>query len=256
MKRYLAFLISTIVCLGIVSCGKEVPVPDDTPVVQPKTLGSLKNISLDSKASHQEVTLPRNVENEGATVKAQDNSYWIKHLAISGDKLSFDVEENNNVSTGHRFDTLVIIVTDTKIGTICVSQARSRRGAEKLAWCTSDASYFEKETPKVSGKELTKLIYNLEKTTNGADSYKNYPAFAYCIEMNHDPAKDMEWHLPTVEEVGDLRGDDHFTDGYYWTADGLRNTSSAMVYKSNNASTSRNKQEKLFVFAFRNGSAE
>ena len=259
-KRVLASILC-IASIALISCTSKID--DGTgnggkeeQKVQPKQLGTINNVSLDSNPSHQEVTLPRNVESEGATVKALDNASWIKHISISGNKLSFDVEENPYVTTGHRFDTLAIFVSDTKIGTICVTQARSRKGAEKLAWCTSNATYYEAETPNVSGKELTKLIYNLEKTTNGADSYKNYRAFAYCIEMNHDPDKDMEWHLPTEDEVGDIRGDDRFTDGYYWTAESLRNTTSARVFKTNSGSTTRKKTEKNLVYAFRNGSAD
>lgn len=257
MRRFV-YLASLMISALLVSCNTKIdddtqPDPQDTIKPAPKSLGAIKNISLDSFQSHQEVSLPRNVESEGAVVSVKDNSSWIRRIALSGDKLSFDVEENPSVSTGHRYDTLEIKVDNVRIGTICVSQARSRKASEKLAWCTSDASYFKKETPKVSGKELTKLIYNLEKTTQGADSYKNYPAFAFCIEMNHDPENDMEWHLPNFDETGDLRGDDHFTDGYYWTADGLRDTESAYVFKSNAAQTSRKKTEKMYVYAARNG---
>jgi hypothetical protein len=245
---------------ALVSCGtknnENNEEPEEPAKVSPKQLGKLSNISLDHNPSHQDVTLPRNVESEGATVKTLDNASWIRHLSISGNMLSFDVEENPYVTTGHRFDTLAIFVLDTKIGTICVSQARNRKSAEKLAWCSSNASFYEAETPKVSGKEFTKMIYNLEKTTNGADSYKNYPAFAYCIEMNHDPENDMEWHLPMESEVPDVRVDDRFSDGYYWTGEGLRNTTSARVYKTNSGATTKKKTEKNLVYAFRNGSAE
>ena len=48
---------------------------------------------------------------------------------------------------------------------------------------------------------MTKLVYNLEKTTGGKDSYRNYPAFASCIEMNHDPENNMELYLPSDNEM-------------------------------------------------------
>lgn len=257
MKRSIFLIAYLMLAAFMVACGpNNEEIKPDEPKESPKPLSALKTISLDSNPSHQEVTLSRDVQKEGATAKSLDNASWIKHIGISGNKLSFDVEENPNVATGHRFDTLAIYVEDVKIGTVCVTQARTRKPTEKMAWCTKSATYYTKETPKVSGKELTKLIYNLEKTTNGADSYKNYPAFAYCIEMNHDPENDMEWHLPTESEVGDIRGDDTFTEGYYWTAEGLRDTESARVYKSNAAATTRKKTEKNLVYAFRNGSAE
>ncbi len=41
------------------------------------------------------------------------------------------------------------------------------------------------------------------ETTNGNDSYRNYPAFAFCIVMNHDPENNMEWYLPSDKPASD-----------------------------------------------------
>lgn len=58
----------------------------------------------------------------------------------------------------------------------------------------------------------------------GKDSYKNYPAFAYCIEMNHDPENNMEWHLPSLHEMGkyangqSYEGTPFDKHNYWWSA--------------------------------------
>lgn len=186
--------------LLITWCGGKETAEVERPV--PQKLAPVANVSLDSNPSSQTVTLSRDVESEGAILSLRDNSSWIKRLSLNGNLVTFDVEENPNRVTGHRFDTIVVSVGNVRIGTVCVSQARNRRAAEKLQWENSNAIYKDKSLPDglETGKELTMFIYNLEKTTGGADSYKNYPAFAYCIEMNHDPANDMEWHLGARSE--------------------------------------------------------
>lgn len=181
---------------------------------------------------------------------------WINNIRLNGKFLSFNVEENTSISTGHRFDTIEVIVRDIKIGSICVTQARPRKSSEKLQWTTSGKMYWEDDIPGANGREKTIFIYNLEKTTGGKDNYRNYPAFAYCIEMNHDPEKDMEWYLPADNDLPDIRQYPAFSDTYYWTASSLQSGGykSAKVYKYNSAATSKKKNELMGVYAFRNGS--
>ncbi len=253
-KIFIALLLISFAMCG---CSKEGSVTE-TPEKKPNTnpIAKIDNLSLDSNASSHSITLSRDIENDGGKVELADNATWIKHLKLKGNTVTFDIEENPNITTGHRFDTILVKVTNVRVGSICVSQARSRKSLNTMEWCTTNASYYRKETPKLSGKELTKLIYNLAKTTNGTDSYKNYPAFAYCIEMNHDPENNMEWHLPSTYEVPDTRGDNRFSENYFWTATGLRDENFAHVYKTNSGATTKQKDKKYLVFAFRNGSDE
>ena len=243
----------------LVSCGEQViPDPEPEPLPPPKPLGSFQNISLDSKASEQTITLPRDVSGEGATVKLKDGVSWLNALVLNGNTITFKVEENTNVSTGHRYDTVLVIAQGVRIGAICVSQARPRKSPNNLEWAYAGHTYSQAQIPGANGKEMTRVIYNLEKTTNGADNYKNYPAFAYCIEMNHDPEHDMEWYLPCDKDLPDLRFYKVFNDNYYWSATSLMsgNYRSASVYKYNAAGTSKRKTEQWGVYAFKDGSIE
>lgn len=250
MKPFIAACFAVPIITG---CGDKAAAEVERPV--PQKLAPVSNVSLDSNPSSQTVTLSRDVESEGAILSLRDNSSWIKRLSLKGNLVTFDVEENPNRVTGHRFDTIVVSVGDARIGTICVSQARNRKAAEKLQWANSDAIYKDKSLPDglETGKELTMFIYNLEKTTGGADSYKNYPAFAYCIEMNHDPAKDMEWHLGARSEVEDMRGEEYADfSGYHWNASDVRGTY-ADVFGYRVGTLVREKSERNRVYAFRNG---
>ena len=237
----------------VVSCGKD---PSQTDEIKHNTspLSAISDISLDSNPSSQVVKLSRNVESDEAVVSIEDNSSWIRHLKLSGNEISFDVEENPNVTTGHRYDNIIITIDDVKVGSFLVTQARNRKAPNTLQWANSDATYYNQELPSnlTTGKAITEFIYNLEKTTNGKDSYKNYPAFAYCIEMNHDPEHNMEWHMGMESETEDMRMYGQFGDDYYWCADDLSETY-ARVYKYNSGATSRKKTEYKLVYAFRNG---
>lgn len=261
MKK--ALLLISLLSLLFTNCGRidPEPTPEPTPTptpAPPKSLGEFKNVSLDSKSSSQQVTLPRDVSSEGATVKLKNGVSWINGLSLNGKTISFNVEENTNVSTGHRFDTIEVRAQGIRIGAICVTQARPRKSSDKLQWTTSGHTYWGADIPGSNGKEKTIAIYNLEKTTGGKDNYKNYPAFAYCIEMNHDPDKDMEWYLPVADELPDIRQYPAFSDMYYWTSTSLSSGGyeSARVYKYNTAATSKKKNELMGVYAFRNGKIE
>ena len=234
------------------SCGGDNP-QNPEPKHNTSPLASIADISLDSNPSSQSVKLSRDVEADGAIVSVEDNSSWIRHLKLQGDIVTFDVEENPNVTTGHRYDNIVITIDDIKVGSFLVTQARNRKSPSKLQWATTDAIYYIQELPSnlTTGKAITEFIYNLEKTTNGKDSYKNYPAFAYCIEMNHDPANNMEWHLGSQSETEDMRQYGQFGDGYYWNADDSGDL--GIVFKYMTGLLGKKKTEYHLVYAFRNG---
>ena len=147
-------------------------------------------------------------------------------MKLSGKTISFNVLENSEIETGHRFDTIVISYKNERIGAICVTQARKPISTKRLVWALSNAMYRNKAlcNSGMSGLEVTKAIYNLSKTTNGKDSYKNYPAFAYCIEMNHDPENNMEWHLPSENEIRayakgqSYKGTPLYQHNYWWSS--------------------------------------
>ena len=221
-------------------------------------IGVVPNVSLDSNPTSKEVALSRDVESEGATLVLLNNSSWIRNLKLSNNIVSFNVEENSDVYRGHRFDTIEVQINNSRIGTICVTQARNRKSLNKLNWCTDQASHYGTRIPSnlTTGKEITQYIYNLEKTTNGTDSYHNYPAFEYVIEMNHDPEHNMEWHLGCGSEIPDMRFYSQFGDGFYWQADDLGTGTYAMVFKYMTGATSKKKTETHLVYALRNGSME
>ena len=239
---------------------------DDEPTEDIKVtqLPKMENVSLNYHVSTHTITLARDVQKEGASVSLRYNSYWISRLELNGNKISFQVNENPDIELGHRFDTILVSYKGERIGSICVSQARKPISAEKLRWALSDAIYRSEaiSTSSMSGKEITKAIYNLEKTTNGKDSYKNYPAFAYCIEMNHDPDNNMEWHLPTKEEVIKYAKAQSYKDTpfeqhtYWWTASENEDKAYSIYSQSIASRGAESKGKEWWVMAFRNGAME
>lgn len=246
MKRILFVAWSIVV---LTSCSSE----ESESKKKIELLPNIKNVSLNSKSSSQEVLLPKDIESEGAVVSLKDNAFWINHLSLKQNKITFDVIENIYTEQGHRFDTIEIKVDKIRIGTVCVTQARQSISPNNMVWAYSNAPLFDGELPeKLSGMEATKYIFNLEKTTKGKDNYKNYPVFAYCIEMNHDPENNMEWHLPTSFEMSGYRGyqilDKH---EYWWTAtDG---SGRGYPFSTSHGTTPKSKSERYWVYAFRNG---
>lgn len=225
-------------------------------------LPKMPNVSLNYRASTQAVTLARDVESEGAVVSKKKGVSWINNLHLAGNVIHFDVEENWNTTSGHRFDTLEVSVKGTVIGTICVTQARNPFSSTRLPWATNDALYIYEPISsfELGGLELTKRVYNLEKTTKGKDSYKNYPAFAFCIEMNHDPENNMEWYLPSLSELESYANGDSFSGtplarhNYWWssTDDGY-NGGAYNLYSGSIASRGAvSKYDQWWVVAFRN----
>lgn len=227
---------------------------DDGPKVNP--ISPVNNVSLTYQSSSEKVTLSRDVQSEGATVSLKSNSSWIRNLKLAGKEVSFDVAMNSETNQGHRFDTIEVKIGSNRIGTICVTQARKPKSSERFQWCTNSAGYYSGGAPDGhSGKAITQAIYNLEKTTNGKDSYKNYPAFAYCIEMNHDPDKDMEWYLPSYDEMIEAEAIDfdYYGDKIYWSASSISTNTNALPYSFYSGTYVENKTTKHYICAFKNG---
>ena len=265
MKKYLfsllVFFVIAMLSSGLVSCGGD---DDDERKANP--LPQMGNVSLNYHSSTETVTLARDVQAEGATVSLKKGVSWINNIQLSGRVISFDVEENTTKSSGHRFDTLVIAVKGTRIGTVCVTQARNPFSDSRLVWANADALYRKKalSSSDLSGLEMTKLVYNLEKTTGGKDSYKNYPAFAFCIEMNHDPENNLEWYLPSEAEI---RSYDHAQSysgtpiakhNYWWSStEDYIDGNAYNVYSGSVATRGPvYKGQDWWVVAFRNGKIE
>ena len=177
--QYLLALVTiTVFYFGLASCGGDDEESGGSASIKVTPLPQMSNVSLSYRASAETVTLARDVEAEGGTVSLKKGVSWINNIHLSGKVLPFDVEENTGISSGHRFDTLVVAVNGTRIGTICVTQARNPFSESRLVWANANALYRKEplNSSNLSGLEKTKLVYNLEKTTGGKDSYKNYPA--------------------------------------------------------------------------------
>ena len=241
----------------ISSCKKDDLKSEEPKVVQ---LEKIAPVSIDSKSHSETITLSRDVQKEGAAIILKDKSFWISNLKLNSNKLSFDVLENIYYDKGFRFDTILITVKDIIIGKITVVQARNRNSDKRCVWANLNANYINKTiAPNISsGLDLTKYVYNLGKTTNGVDNYKNYPAFAYCIDMNKDPANNMEWYLPSLAEMQDVqnRYNYHFFSlhVYWWTASDYG--SNVFPFSETNGTTLFSKSEDYWIYAFRTGSKE
>lgn len=262
MKKLL-FLLAILPMLTI-SCSSD---DDGGEVTKVEKLPAIDNVSLNYHSSDQKVSLPRDVESEGVTIALKDNSHWITQLKLSGNSISFRALENTDVETGHRFDTILIRFQNERIGSVCVSQARKPISSTRLLWAVSSAMYRNEALGdlNISGVEMTKAIYNLSKTTNGKDNYKNYPAFAYCIEMNHDPENNMEWHLPSFYEMSGYSKGQSFAGtplaqhNYWWTAseNSLKGGNAFNIYSVSTASRGAvSKGGEWWVMAFRDGKME
>lgn len=263
MKKFLLYLSA----MGVIfpACSTdENSENEENIIITP--LPAIENISLNCHNSEQTVKLSRNVEEEGATISLKDDSYWISKLKLNGDEVTFTALENPEIEKGHRYDTIIIDIKGQRIGTICVSQARKPESPERLVWAVSNAMYRHSALCEsgLSGQEITKAIYNLEKITNGQDSYKNYPAFAYCIEMNHDPENNMEWHLPSLDEMRAYAQAQSYINtplgkhNYWWSAtENSLNGNAYNLYSESTASRGAvDKGGDWWVMAFRNGKME
>ena len=254
MKQVLYIIIPVILLVG---CKKG----DTEPEIKkaPVQLSKIDNISLDSKSSSKTISLSRDVQIENARLELKNKSFWISNLKINADKVSFDVLENIYFDKGFRFDTISILVDNSIIGKIPIVQARNRISDKRQVWANELALYRKTELPlnSYNGLELTKYVYDLEIATNGKDSYKNYPAFAYCIDMNIDPAHNMEWYFPSIEEMLDAHYHNYYfftSHVYWWTASDSE--SFAFPHSETNGSTKFSKSEDYWIYAFRVGSKE
>jgi len=264
MKKILIAFTALSACMIFASCSSSDN--DDATETIVKKLKDFDNVSLNYNSSRESVNLGRDVESEGGKATLKKGSSWINNIQLSGNMLSFEVEENSNISTGHRFDTILVTVNGSRIGTICVTQARYPFSSTRIVWANTNAMY--RNTPlsnsDLSGLEMTKKIYNLEKTTGGKDSYKNYPAFAFCIEMNIDPEHNMEWYLPSQDEICSYAHGQSYSGtpiakhNYWWSSS--ENHINGKAYNVSSASIASrgavSKGEDWWVVAFRNGKIE
>ena len=256
-------MMTAILSVAFISCGDDEEGGISTKVTP---LPVMNNVSLNYRSSTETVTLSRDIQAEGATVTLKKGVSWINNIRLSGKVITFDVEENTTTTSGHRFDTLVVAVNGSRIGTICVTQARNPFSDTRLVWANSNALYRNEplSSTNLSGLEMTKLVYNLEKTTDGRDSYKNYPAFAFCIEMNHDPDNNMEWYLPSENEIRSYayaqsyNGTPIARHNYWWSSsENHLNGNAYNVYSGSIASLGAvSKSQDWWVVAFRNGKIE
>lgn len=242
--------------LGImVSCQKK------TPENMVEYLPKMNNISLSYRGQYATAEIP--IEDvSGISVETKYNSHWISQLELIDNNITFYAIENNERDRGYRQDTIFIYKNSIKIGNICVVQARNCISSEPLEWATEDAIYYKEgiDGLKYSGQEITRMIYELEETTGGKDNYKNYPAFAYCIEMNIDPKNNLEWHLPDIEQMENCRGnrqdylDTPFAEHTNWWSASDSDDSAWWLYSKSIASRGPNpKFKEYYVMAFRNG---
>ena len=268
-KKYyvylLTFLMVTMLNLCFISCGGD---DDEGSKTSAKAtpLPQMRNVSLSYRSSVETITLARDVQAEGATVSLKKGVSWINNIQLSGKIISFDVEENTGTSSGYRFDTLVVEVNSTRIGAICVTQARNPFSDSRLVWANEKALYRKTalSSSDLSGLEMTKLVFNLEKATGGKDSYKNYPAFAFCIEMNHDPENNMEWYLPSENEIRSYAYAQSYSGtpiakhNYWWSSsENYIDGNAYNVYSGSIASRGAvYKGQDWWVVAFRNGKIE
>lgn len=262
MKKKIYLFAILCMALSFVACSSD---DDETTEKDVSPLGKIENVSLNYHSSNQQVVLSRDVENEGVKVSLKDGVSWISGLSLQGNTISFNVAENTETDRGHRYDTILVSINEKRIGSICVSQARIPISSTRLAWALSEARYrysslFDGET---SGEKITKAIYNLSKTTGGEDTYTNYPAFAYCIEKNHDPENNMEWHLPSLEEMEQYAHMQSYEStlfgkhNYWWSAsEGRIGLAYSLDSHTTAARGGESKGLQWWVMAFRNGKME
>lgn len=259
MRKKNTVIATLAIALSFVACGGD---DSDSSEKEVMPLGKIDNVSLNYHSSSQQVVLPRDVESEGAIVSLKDGVGWISGLTLHGNTISFQVVENTEKDRGHRFDTIVVSSSNKRIGTICVSQARVPISSTRLAWALSEAEYRNHALldGELSGKKITEAIYKLSKITGGIDNYHNYPAFEYCIEMNHDPENNMEWHLPSIEEMYKYEHMQSFEStpfgkhNYWWSAsEGVTDLAYSLDSHTSAARGGESKGLQWWVMAFRNG---
>lgn len=201
--------IKNIVCicalsLALFACERETPTPPVDPPAPLLALDTIAPVSLGYEAANEvKVSVSKIIERSDISVTADDS--WVRDISVKEQTISFMVSENPERTRGYRYLNILIKQEGKEIGRCKVYQSRRPISEEKLAFATEKASnnlsdYFS-DIEERDGLEMTKFVYNLEKTTGGKDNYKNYPAFAFCIDMNYDPENNMEWFLPSQNDV-------------------------------------------------------
>lgn len=223
------------------------------------TIDRLEDLKTSYESKEYSVKLSKDLTGL-AEVKIHDyNSDFIRDLKLKGDKIEFWLEENTNTSRGYRTGQIDIISSGKVIQTFNIYQSRTPFAPTTLQWSNANATFDPDELADVvqssNAKEITQFVYNLEKNTNGRDSYKNYSAFAYCIEMNPDPENNMEWYLPFGMALPIIRNGGWQLVNYkeYWTAAGYSNGAMAVKYSTNKVQTIEIKYSKS---AYKNVCAE
>jgi len=219
MNKFLLLIASSLLLFAAVGCsndnGGEKP---DTPAVPPQ-LGELAPISLSHEELVSEKIIPVVYSNKIkiTTVGHLSITSQLSAADKSRTKIMLYIVPNSDDTKGYLESSVSINYDETCIGTFKVYQARRRYSTMPVNW--SKAVGKLSNLPK-DGLEATKYVYNLEKTTNGADSYKNYPAFAWCIDMNYDPENNMEWYLPVYGEKAyeDIYTSDWNSHHNFWSS--------------------------------------
>lgn len=207
------------------------------------TIDKPADISASYESKEYVVKLSKDLTGLAEVTIHDYNSDFIRDLKLAGDKIEFWLDKNANTSRGYRTGQIDIISNGKVIQSFNVYQSRSPFAPTTLQWSNANATFDAEELSDIvqrsTAKEITQFIYSLDKKTNGRDSYKNYPAFAYCIEMNHDPENNMEWYLPIGMPLPIMRngGWNLVNFDEYWTAAGYSNGAMAVKYSNNKVQT-------------------
>lgn len=257
MKKILFLMMAALLSVG---CSKEKAEDEKKSKIE---IGEIPPVSISYEDAIHEIELPKDLSSIAVANIHDYNSDFIRDIKITKEgtksKVTFWSQKNTETNRGYREGQIDIMSTEGEfISSFRVYQARNPFAPTKLQWCTEKATYDVDKLLDVvqrsNGKQITQFIYNLEKETNGKDSYKNYPAFAYCIEMNHDPANNMEWYLSDgVCSILRLKGG-WAVFGYkeFWTTYGAHDGAISSRFSDNKVQCSEIKYSKLssrYVYA-------
>lgn len=189
-----------LICVVCFACEKGESNNDDGSSNTTIVLNPIADVCVDYPSESTTISVSQNIENKDITVIPDDT--WVRNFKITGNTISFDVLENTERTRGYRSLKVKLMQNDKEIGIYSVFQTRRPTSEGTMIFANSNATTSPLIPVNITnGLDATKYVYNLEKTTSGRDSYKNYPAFAFCIEMNHDPENNMEWFLPSNDEI-------------------------------------------------------
>ena len=231
MKKYV-FLFSFIFFL---SCSEN----EDNSLTQ---MGRVAEISRDYTEQSLSVKIPTQLNEQDIICNLRHDSYWINDILASKEHIKFHVELNSDRSKGYRSDTIDLFCKGVNVGYIEVYQARHPMSLQKLTWGPD----ILLSLPKGDGKKETEMLYHFCKNSDGRYSLSDFPAFAYCIEMNHNPEKNMEWYLPSErsEKYREVSNNNYPFD--FWSStEYSRETVDIRKWASNN-------EQHLTIAAFKN----